>query len=141
MAIPTPKPQAAMVGPNFWPTTEWYNYLKQAYEDAAGNAALQAEIDAIILRLQALEAAGAFVIQGPMSVRVTGTPADGLVQVTLQGDAANPGISLYYGTNASGVKGFYELPDPVADVPFNYITSDGEPYCTEDYADLYAGVL
>ena len=23
---------------------------------------------------------------------------------------------------------------------FNYITTDGEPYCTEDYSDLYTGV-
>lgn len=37
--------------------------------------------------------------------------------------------------------GKFEPGTPAPPQVFNYITSDGEPYCTEDYADLYTGVL
>lgn len=40
---------------------------------------------------------------------VTGGPITGTGTITLVNDNATPGNSYYYGTNASGVKGFYSL--------------------------------
>lgn len=148
-------------------TRELYNFLRQL-STLTDNAELQAEIDAILVRLEALEAGENFTIQGTLSVSVTGQPSSGLVALALRGDVNIPGNKFYYGTNASGVKGWYEsLLSSLADVDlitvppvsgnglvfngtqwvpgvvaseFSYISSDGDPYATEDYADLYVGV-
>ena len=39
-------------------------------------------------------------------------------------------------TNPAGQAGDIDLSSQML---FNYITSNGEPYCTQDYADLYVG--
>lgn len=87
-------------------TREFYNYLRQL-ATLTGNAELQGEIDAIILRIEALEAGEDFTIQGQFSVAVTGQPSTGLVMLALRNDLANPGNKFYYGTNSFGVKGWY----------------------------------
>jgi hypothetical protein len=67
--------------------------------------------------------------------QITGTPtplvfADSLVNtsgtVTLVGDTATPGASQYYGTNASSVRGYYNLPSPT----FSGLNTDGVIYAT-----------
>ena len=121
---------------------EFYRFLRDLVAYLRQSGANTADIAALEARIEALEAGGTdATLQGLELVRIAGTLAGGLVQFRLQGDAADPGPSLYYGTDASGVKGFHAMPDPTPEIPFSYITSDGEPYCTEDYADLYCGVL
>ena len=51
---------------------------------------------------------------GSMSVRAIGTLASGFVNFQLVGDSAAPGNTRYYGTDATGAKGFHALPTPVA---------------------------
>lgn len=77
-----PKPQARIAEQNGFPTSEWYDYLKQALEAAEGNVALQAEIAAAIARIEALEAGGTeATMRGTQPIRVAGTLAGGFVQV------------------------------------------------------------
>lgn len=67
-----------------------------------------------------------------LSVLVGGQLSEGIVQLQLKGDSANPGNTYYYGTNASGEKGFYPVPQPVID--HNRITADGNFRVTADGA-------
>ncbi|KAF1692647.1 hypothetical protein [Pseudoxanthomonas koreensis] len=121
---------------------EFYKFLRDLVAYLRASGANTADIAALEDRISVVEAGGSnATLQGLESVRVAGSLSGGLVQFRLDGDAATPGASLYYGTNALGVRGFHAMPDPTPEIPFSYITSDGEPYCTEDYADLYAGVL
>ena len=90
-------------------TREFYNFLRQL-ATLTSNAELQAEIDAILVRLEELEQGSSFTIQGPFSVAVTGQPSNRLVALALRNDVAAPGASFYYGTNSFGVKGWYVLP-------------------------------
>lgn len=147
---------------------KFFRDLLRFVQQASGNTV---DIASILDRLDALEAAGNATIQGLASVIVEGSLADGVVQLLLDGDVALPDPGHYYGTDEAGVKGWFErllasLGDvdltglangdtliwnagtgkfepgtPAPPQVFNYITSDGEPYCTEDYADLYTGVL
>lgn len=103
-------------------TREFYNFLRQL-ATLAGNAELQAEIDAILVRLEALEEGEDFTIQGPLSVAVTGQPSNGLVMLALRNDVAAPAASSYYGTNGFGVKGWNLFPDFDSTVPY-FIASD-----------------
>jgi hypothetical protein len=90
-------------------TREFYNFLLQL-ATLTSNAELQAEIEAILVRLEALEQGSDFTIQGNLSVAVTGQPSNGLVALALRNDVAVPGSSFYYGTNSFGVKGWYAIP-------------------------------
>lgn len=147
---------------------KFFRDLLRFVQQAGGNSV---DISGILARLDALEAAGNATIQGLASVLVQGSLADGNVQLLLDGDEASPDASSYYGTDATGAKGWFErLLSSLNDVDlaglangdtliwnagtgkfepgtpaqpqiFNYITSTGEPYCTESYADLYTGVL
>jgi hypothetical protein len=90
-------------------TREFYNFLRQL-ATLTSNAELQAEINAILVRLEELEQGSNFTIQGVLSVAVTGQPSNGLVALALRNDVAVPGASFYYGTNSFGVKGWYVLP-------------------------------
>lgn len=124
-----PRPQAPMVDRAGQPTREWYDYLRQVLS-ATDDAALQAQITAILARLDELEQAGSAEIRGLQSVRVAGSLAGGLVQLSLDGDSQSPGPSLVYGTDENGVKGFHAIPEPA--VSFNLITSDADPFVTSD---------
>jgi len=68
---------------------------------------LQAEIDAILVRIEELESAGTFTISGVQSVQVIGQPSGGLVNLLLVNDVPNPGFTFHYGTDAVGTKGWY----------------------------------
>lgn len=147
---------------------KFFRELLRFVQQASGNTV---DISSILARLDALEATGNATIQGLASVLVQGSLADGNVQLLLDGDVASPSPSTYYGTDDTGAKGWFsrllatlndvdlaglangdtlvwnattekfEPGQPAQPQVFNYITSDGEPYCTEDYADLYTGVL
>jgi hypothetical protein len=69
-----------------------------------------AEIDA---RLAALEDAADAPITGPVSVQVKGALGSGGISLQLVGDSSLPGNTRYYGTDASGVKGWVSLAPPV----------------------------
>ena len=88
--------------------TEWYNFLRTLASQAT-NSNLQAEIEALAVRVLALEDAEslAAVIVGLGSVLVSGTLADGQVFVQLEGDVDLPGGTYFYGTNADGDKGWF----------------------------------
>jgi hypothetical protein len=96
-------------------TREWYDFFRAIRPLAADNEALQAEIDAILVRLQALEDAPVTeaTINGLSSVQVLGSLESGLVQILLQGDSDSPGATFYYGTDAAGLKGWHPVADTV----------------------------
>ena len=152
--------------------TEWYRYFRDliAYiRETQGNSTALAELEARVAALEEQTSPDARIL-GPESVQVNGLLETGLVLLRLVGDVPSPEASSYYGTDASGARGWYQrllatladvdfsTPPGVDDVlkfdgtswvpgqaaaaqVFNYITTDGEPYCTEDYADLYTGVI
>ena len=66
-------------------------------------------------------------------------PAPTTAALSLVNDEASPDPMHYYGTDASGIKGYHAMP-PSGPAQFNYITMGGEPYCTSAYEDLYTGV-
>lgn len=116
-------------------TRELYNFFRQL-STLTDNAELQAEIDAIIARLDEI-GSGTFEIKGNYSVRVVGSPASGVVSLLLQGDSANPGNSFYYGTDDSGQKAFWPILNPYADYLVdgdgNYLTdNDGNYLVAQD---------
>ncbi len=112
MIVPLPKAQSKITDPTGIPTREWYNYFRSMLESAEGNPALEAQIQAILIRLEALEEGGTnFQLQGLDSVVIYGTPANGFVKVTLDGDTSEQGGSWYYGSGPDSVKGWYRISD------------------------------
>lgn len=110
-----PKAQSRLSDQSGIPTREWYNYFRSLLEAADGNPALEAQIQAILIRLEALENGGVdFQLLGLDSVVVYGTPANGFVRVTLEGDSSTQGNSWYYGSGPDGVKGWYAISDTLA---------------------------
>lgn len=76
----------------------WYEYMRQL-----GLGATEAELDAVIARVVALEAAETQV-QGRMSIQ-------GTQFLSLVGDTDTPGNTYFYGTSATGEKGWQALAD------------------------------
>jgi len=87
---------------------EWYDYLAQL-TGSDNSTEFQAQIDDLAARIRALESepSSAGDIIGLGSILVTGSIQDGVARVLLQNDADSPGISFYYGTDATGVKGWF----------------------------------
>jgi len=111
-------------------TREFYNFLRQL-ASLTGSEALQAEIDAILVRLLELEAAESFLINGPASVLVSGQPSSGIVTLTLVGDSTVIDPDTYYGTDSVGERGFY--PFPVTDSAVPYLIPLGETFTVSLY--------
>lgn len=107
-----PRAQASIVSGQGIPTREFYNFLLSLASGTTDDT-LQAQILALAARVSALEDEEDTdaTIQGLDSVRVDGTLAGGAVIITLQGDVEDPGLTFYYGTNASGEKGWYAVSD------------------------------
>jgi len=156
---------------SFRPTLQWYDFLNRLAANLNTSSDQQDEIDDILAEIERIREALTAGIVGPASVRVQGSLSSGAVTLLLVNDETAPAEGFYYGTDAAGTKGWFErllssLNDvdlaglangdtliwnagtgkfepgtPAQPQVFNYITSDGEPYCTEDYADLYIGVL
>jgi len=112
VSVPNPllvPPQRAALAGSALCTNEWYVFFQRTldYLQATGvDPSVIADIEA---RLAALEASGGadFLLQGLMSVAVAGTPAGGVVQLSLDGDVQAPGGLFGYGTNIAGDKGWY----------------------------------
>lgn len=110
-----PRPSEPVLDQNGHFTVPWQNYLRTRYGDAAASeiiAELEAQIADLLARVEALEEGESARIVGPQSVSVVGSLANGLVQLTLVGDSVSPDPEYYYGTDASGAKGFHPLPEP-----------------------------
>jgi hypothetical protein len=105
-----PRPQSAVIDSRDWATTEWYEFWRQLLEFARENGGTQEQLAAIEARLAEIEAdLGSASIVGLNSIFVTGTLADGSVQIQLDGDVQSPGNTYYYGTGPTGVKGFFTV--------------------------------
>lgn len=106
---------------------EWFRYLRDLAKQPRITTDQSAAILALAERVAALEEGegSSASIQGLLSVLVSGTLADGLVQLALAGDEAAPAASSYYGTDDTGAKGFHALPDAPPQL-FNRITNDGD---------------
>lgn len=173
-----PEALAPMVEPgrpgergSYRPTLQWYDFLNRLASSLNTSSDQQGEIDDILAEIERIKEALTAGIVGPASVRVLGSLSSGSVTLLLVNDEETPSDGFYYGTDATGTKGWFErLLSSLNDVDlaglangdtliwnagtgkfepgtpaqpqiFNYITSIGEPYCTESYADLYTGVL
>jgi len=91
-------------------TKAWENFfLRLASEQS--NAELRQLYEALAARVAALEQgqSASFNLFGQQSVVVQGTPADGIVFLTLQGDESSPGVTEYYGTGPTGTKGWFPV--------------------------------
>ncbi|WP_369916546.1 hypothetical protein AB8810_11175 [Xanthomonas sp. NCPPB 3005] len=112
--IAIPRVQGALADRAGLVTQEWYSFFLALRDNADGNAELQEQIDAVVAQIAKLMDGGgggsaSFQMQGIDSVLVTGTPAGGAVQVTLDGDLDAPGNTYYYGTGPDGLRGWYSL--------------------------------
>lgn len=125
-------------------TREFYNYLRQL-STLTDSAELQAEIDALIARIEAIESADGFTISGQQSVRVFGQPSDALVTLMLQNDQANPLPISFYSTGDDGNKGWNQLfphwiPNPFAeylvDENGNYLSDENGAFLTATDPDM-----
>lgn len=111
-----PKPTEPLLDQFGKVSVPWYNYLRTRFGDGAAEeiiASIEAQIADLLARVEALEEGESAIISGPESVRVVGTLAGGLVQLTLEGDDRSPPPTHYYGTNAVEVKGFHPVSDTV----------------------------
>lgn len=110
-----PKAQSRLSDASGIPTREWYNYFRALLDAADGNPELEAQIQAILVRLESLENGSVnFQLLGLDSVIVVGTPSNGFVQINLDGDIGEPGTSWYYGSGPDGVKGWYAISDALS---------------------------
>lgn len=112
--VPLPKAQSRISDQSGVPTREWYNYFRSMLESAEGNPALEAQIQAILVRLEAIEEGADFTMLGIDSVQVFGTPSGGLVKITLANDVDEPGATWHYSTGPDGVKGWHAVSDSLA---------------------------
>lgn len=115
-------------------STPWYAWFSRI-EDAIvagdiGDAEGRAAISAIATALGSPDGtvenippqAGAVRIVGNYSVVAQG--ADGVYTIALQNDQPEPPALTYYGTDADGVRGFHEMPNPT--IEHNRIDANGD---------------
>lgn len=108
------------------PTHAYRKFFERLSRLTGTSAEFQAQIVAILARIDALEGDGADPgeIIGLGSVLVTGSLGDQVV-VQLKGDESLPAASYYYGTDADGVQGFHLFPAPPATVAGEILIQDG----------------
>lgn len=103
---------------------EFYRFLRDLVGFIAQIQGNTAELTDILARLDALEAAGAVDIDGPLSVQVLGSAPNFTLQ--LFGDQLSPGPKFAYATDAAGQKGWFErLLSTLADVDLTGL-ADGD---------------
>lgn len=120
MLDPTfPRPQSSLVDGEFKPPSrEWYEFWRRFFEAWQDSGIDTALIQSILSRLTELEQnENNFIIQGLLSVTVSGTPQSGMVQITLDNDVELPGNTYYYGTGPAGIKGYFQVADAFTNGP------------------------
>jgi hypothetical protein len=109
-----PRQDVQFTNPTGRPTTAFYTWLQGL--DAAlqgGTTVEQLQADLARLRAEVAEiSTSGFLpvstsVEGRNSVQVTGTLSGGIVLVQLQGDVVTPAPTRYYGTDATGKRGFH----------------------------------
>lgn len=97
------------------PSREWYRYFQAAMQVNLDVGTLQHDVDALTVRVTALEdvppSGGDTKISGVGSIYVSATAVK---VVSLNGDVDDPGFTAYYGTDATGEKGWYAVGDALA---------------------------
>lgn len=114
---------------------EFYRFFRDLLRfvsQSDSNAALIADI---LARLEALEDSEQqdAIIRGLYSVVVSGTLANGVVDLQLQGDSSNPGPYSFYATDHSGIKG-WRRPEPNETLnPYaTYLVDEGGNYLVDE---------
>lgn len=102
-AASLPNAASRMVDQRGSATQEWRDFFLRL-STQTDNAELRALYEELAAKVDAL--GGEFRIMGLLSVKVQGTPANGVVSLTLEGDVQNPGNTYYYGTGPTGSKGW-----------------------------------
>ncbi|MHC9085334.1 FlxA-like family protein [Luteimonas sp. RIT-PG2_3] len=108
-----PRPQQVFLDRNGLVTPVWRDYLNSLTPQAASNE-IQAQIENLQAQIDAInnEQSNPGNVFGRYSVKQYGTLADGTVYLQLDGDVPTPGIRKVYGTNASGIRGWVDFPEP-----------------------------
>ena len=88
-------------------TRPYYNFLLASSKSVNGLSVLTSEVATLTERVNSLP--GEYVIRGLNSVDVTGSTSAGALFVTLANDAQTPGNTAYYGTSATGIKGWFPV--------------------------------
>jgi hypothetical protein len=124
-----PKASARVVTAAGLAAAEWYDFFRLLRTFAGDNEGVLDAIAELERRVLALEEADDDTARliGPLSVRVTGSLADGVVQFFLLGDVDEPGNTYFYGTGPDGVKGFFAIADTIvgADSIVQTVAADG----------------
>lgn len=81
---------------------EWWRFLRDLSSQPGISSGLATQLNALAARVLALEEESPSSLFGLLSVLVEGN------NVSLRGDVAEPGESFYYGTDATGTKGWHE---------------------------------
>lgn len=115
---PIPRPGSPISETGSVATREWYNYWQNLEQNSGGpsNADLLNDITIISDKLGSPDGTPENIPPQESGGNVVGINSiasigvlPGIVTLTLQGDAASPGNTYYYGTNGSGSKGFYTV--------------------------------
>ncbi|MGN6223712.1 hypothetical protein [Pseudoxanthomonas sp.] len=132
-----PEALAPMVEPgrpgergSYRPTLQWYDFLNRLASSLNTSSDQQDEIADIQAEIERIQEALTAGIVGPASVRVLGSLSSGSVTLQLVNDQESPAAELYYGTDASGAKGFHSF--PVFDHTVPYAIPDGETYTVRE---------
>lgn len=135
-----PKPTEPLLDQFGKLSSPWYNYLRTRFGDAAAEeiiAAIEAQIADLLARVEELEEGGSAQIVGPESVIVSGTLADGLVQLTLDGDERRPLPVSFYATDEARDKGWQLLvPDYIPSPHAEYLVDENGNYLRDENGNL-----
>jgi len=91
--------------------------IARVVKDLSGIAQALGSTDGSVANIPPQSSQAQALVIGLRSVQHVGSLADGLVSLSLEGDEDAPGPSRYYGTSASGGRGFHALSDALVQGP------------------------
>lgn len=125
--VTLPSAQAALVGQGGLAQRYFYRWL-QATDDrikdgAATGAGNGEAIKEIAIKLGSPDGSvdnippqgNSAIINGSGSIQVDGTPANGVVNLSLMYDTLYPGVTSYYGSDSTGKRGWFSVSAALAD--------------------------
>ena len=117
-------------------TREWYRFF-QTLQVNVTDATVSDEVDALTVRVTSLEDEDHTIppirIMGVGSIYVTATD---IKVVSLQGDTDDPGLTTYYGSDATGAKGWFPVSSALHDSANVSLTVDADGVTTFDLTTL-----